>query len=140
MLTFLGIPANPTYTTLTRTDPMNISFSQRQVLDKLQQHDNKPLYENVSNLHHAPTESAKIRRKNASLKANEIMRDSSGAVERFENVFNGIMNGGVSDTLHTRCRIDSEDSGKGKSVRNSYENEVCHLFPYIYISSFFYNF
>jgi len=113
------------YTTLVRNDPMNISFSQRQVLNKPQQHNSQheSFYENVSHFQQAPTESAKIRRKNASLKTNEIMRDSSNAVERFENVFNGILNVGVNDSFSTRCRIDSEDSGKGKSVRNSYENE-----------------
>jgi len=80
-----------------------------------------------------PTASAKMRRRNeqrASKVTNEIMRDSQDAVQQFENAVHHLLQNGIGSPApysHLRSRLDSDDSGKGTSPRNSLQQEYDQL-------------
>lgn len=68
---------------------------------------------------------AQVRRRSerAARQTSEIMRESDTAIREFQNTFQRLEEQGIttqaSDPVCGRPRIDSSDSGKGESPRNS---------------------
>ena len=80
-----------------------------------------------------PTASAKLRRRceNAARKTSEIMKEPDAAMGQFENVLHNFEVVGIQDTVGhgrvntpSRLRLDSHDSGRGDSCRNSIRTEI----------------
>lgn len=83
-----------------------------------------------------PTASTKLRRRNeqAEQRTSEIMKDSDSAIQQTEHVLLRMEKiqaaGGLNNSLPhmrlspNRCRIDSQDSGRGDSCRSSLKPEL----------------